>query len=255
MQRIGIAEIPNFDNGTTKENGLRVQKMRSVMLNTVNSLLNQNDQASKASPMIVVTGVFHRMAECTLSIELLASKGFVRDAAILLVTLIELRLDLQYIALSPGRVDDWLKHKTKNQKPWKVKKQILEIFRNTNERDAEVENYCTFSMVKHGNPAGETATFPIGVREDALVLPNPDEKRNLLPIYLFTVAANLYQASVAAGKMVHPIGFDISSEIEQLNKLYAELKILNERHLLAIIKKYRQGPDNSNVKSTTENGS
>lgn len=247
MRSIDIAELPNLDDRTTKEIGLRVQKMRSAILKAVNSLLTQNAQASKAAPLIVVVGVFHRMAECTLSIELLASKGFVRDAATLLLTLIELRLDLQYIAQSPGREDEWLKHTTENRKPWTVRQQITEIFDDTNERDAEFANYRTFSMVKHGNPAGWTASFPIGVREDALVLPSPNEKPNLLQVYLFAVGATLYQAGVAAGKMVHPVGFDMSGEIEQLKKLDAELSLLNESHLLAMMKKYIQEQGNSSV--------
>lgn len=245
MRSIDIAELPNLTDRTTKEIGVRVQKMRSVLLKAVNSLLTQNPQASKATPLIVVAGVFHRMAECTLSIELLASKGFVRDAATLLLTLIELRLDLQYIARSPGREDEWLKHTKENCKPWKIHQQITEIFDDTNEQDAEFANYRTFSMVKHGNPAGGTASFPIEVREDALVLPNPDEKPNLLPVYLFATGATLYQAGVAAGKMVHPVGFDMGGEIEQLKKLNAELRLLNESHLLAMMKKYIQEQGNT----------
>lgn len=240
MRSIDIAELPNLDDRTTKEIGLRVQKMRSVLLKSVNSLLTQNPQASKAAPLIVVAGVFHRMAECTLSIELLASKGFVRDTATLLLTLIELRLDLQYISQSPGREDEWLKHTRENRKPWSVQTQITEIFNDTDERAAEFESYRTFSMVKHGNPAGGTSSFPIGVREDGLVLPNLDEKSNLLPVYLYVTGAILYQAGAAAGKMVHPVGFDMSGEIEQLKKLDAELRLLNKSHLLAMMKKYIQ---------------
>ncbi len=253
MRSIDISELPNFNDHTTKEIGLRVQKMRTAILKTVNSLLTQNAQTSKAAPMIVVAGVFHRMSECTLSIELLASKGFVRDAATLLLTLIELRLDLQYIAQSPGREDEWLSHTTENRKPWSVRNQITEIFNDTKERDAEFANYRTFSMVKHGNPAGGTASFPIVVRENGLVLPSPDEKPNLLPIYLFAVAAALYQAGVAAGRMVHPVGFDMSGEIKQLKKFHEELRLLNKRHLLAMMKQYIQEQGNSSVQSSTGN--
>lgn len=197
--------------------------------------------------MIVVVGILHRMAECTFAIELLASKGFVRDAATLLLTLIELRLDLQYMALSPGREDDWIKHIAQNRKPWKVRQQIEEVYPDTNEREAEWANYRTFSMVKHGNPAGGTASFPIGVRQDALVLPDSGEKANLLPVYLFAAGATLYQAAVAAGKLVHPVGFDMTGEIEELRHLDAELSHLNEDHVRAMLQRYMQGKANSTV--------
>ena len=247
MRSVHIAELPNFDDHATKEIGLRVQKMRLTILKTVNSLFSQNAPASKAAPLIVVAAVFHRMAECSLSIELLASKGFVRDAATLLLTLIELRIDLQYIVLSPGREDEWLKHTTENRKPWTVRQQITEIFDDMNERDAEFKNYRTFSMVKHGNPAGGTTSFPIGVQKDTLLFPSIDEKPNLLPAYLFAVGATLYDACIAAGKMVHPVGFDISGEIEQLRELDVELRQLNESHLLSMMKKYMKEQGNPSL--------
>jgi len=198
MRSIAIAELPNIDGATVKEIGLTVQKIRLTMLRSITSLLGQNARAQKAKPMIVAVAIFHRMAECALSIELLASKGMHRDAATLLLTLIELRLDLQYIALSPGREDHWLKHTKKQSKPWRVAQQIKEIFKDKGEQDGEMANYCTFSMVKHGNPAGGNASFPFGPLEDGLVLPDADQAMNLLAVYLFAVGTTLCQAAVAA---------------------------------------------------------
>lgn len=240
-EHVEIAELPNIDDSTTKEIGLVVQKMRSCVLTSVNVLLTQNAQASNAAPMIVVTGVFHRMAECTLSIELLASKGFVRDAATLLLTLIELRLDLQYMTLRHGREDEWLKHAAENRKPWPVGQQITELCSDVGERDAEHTNYRNLSMIKHGNPAGGVQSFPIGVREGALVVAGSGPNTDLLSVYLSMAGGNLYQASVAAGQLVHPPGFNIRREIEEIAELDAKLSKLNENHVRQMLLSYAQG--------------
>jgi hypothetical protein len=244
MRHRKIGELPNIDDPTIKEFGLRIQKMRSVLLKTTTSLLAQNAQARKASPMIVVFGVLHRMAECALSIELLASKGLFRDAATLLLTLVELRLDLQFISRSPGRDEQWLKHTKKETKSWKVGLQIKEIFTNPSERNSEFANYRLFSMAKHGNPAGEYASFPFGLREDSLILPAFDLNLRLLPVWLFGVGSSIYQAAVAGGKIVHSVGFDMRAEIEQLRILHTELSQLLEKHTRAMIQRDMQEQSN-----------
>jgi len=90
-------------------------------------------------------------------------------------------------------------------------------------------------MVKHGNPVGGTLSFPIGVRDHALVLPDPHEKSKLLPVYLFALGSTLFQAAVAAGKIVQVVGVDMTTEIEELKSLDEELNQLNEGHVLAML--------------------
>jgi hypothetical protein len=238
MRRIDIGEFPSIDDPRVKELGLRVQKMRSVILKTVTSLAAQNAQADRVAPMIVVAGVFHRIAECTLSVELLATKGFVRDAATLLLTLMELRLDLQYIALLPGREDGWLEHCVENKKPWTVRQQINEIFPDVREREAEIANYRSLSMVKHGNPAGGIASFSVAARPNTLIFSNSGKEQHLLAVYLFAAGGNLYQAAIAGAQMVHAVGFNMKSELEQLSLINSELNRLNSNHVFKMIQEH-----------------
>lgn len=60
------------------------------------------------------------MLECMSSIKLLILLGHKRDAANLLLNLIELRLDLIYISLDDNHANEWLDHDKEHVKPWKV---------------------------------------------------------------------------------------------------------------------------------------
>lgn len=105
-------------------------------------------------------GVLDRMMECTLSVEVLALKGRPRDAAVLVLTLMELRLDLQYAAQDSTRASVWLANADKGRKPWRVGAQIRAISQDLREREAELANvvshkqlelfFCLFSRARPG---------------------------------------------------------------------------------------------------------
>ncbi len=105
--------------------------------------------------MGLVAAILDRMIECATSILLLAEQNRARDMAVLLLALMELRIDLQYIALSPERELEWLAHRTEWRKPWKISRQFEAIFPREEERQAEFDMYRMLSMIKHGSPLNE----------------------------------------------------------------------------------------------------
>ena len=118
----------------------------------------------------VALAIVDRVTEGSLSVELLCQKNRARDAAVLLLCLHELRLDLQYIALDRSRANCWLEHSKTDKKPWRVSSQLEEIYTNENELKAERWLYRQYSMVKHCNPVGENFVFGIAAKRDSLTL-------------------------------------------------------------------------------------
>lgn len=238
MRHIEIAELPNLDDATVREIGLRVQAARAGVLTVASSLLKQHDGIKDPTAVIVSVGVLHRMAECALSIELLASKGFLRDAAILIVTLMELRLDLQYMARVPGREVEWLNHAVQSRKPWTVRHEIEDVYPASGERDAELANYRAFSMVKHANPAGGNASFPLSPVADGLGVHDPAETARLLPVYLYAVGTCLCESVTAVARMVQAVGFDISEATRLFEDIQAQLRGVFEAHMRTLLTAY-----------------
>ena len=72
------------------------------MLSHANSLLMSTISANTEVRVTVglVVAVLQRMIECATSILILAEQNRSRDMAVLLLNLMELRIDLQYISLS-----------------------------------------------------------------------------------------------------------------------------------------------------------
>ena len=169
--------------------------------------------------------------------ELLCAKGFVRDAGVLLLALIEMRLDLQYMAISLDRADEWMKHQDKKSKPWKVRKQIEEIFNDSHECESEKELYSMLSMIKHGNPIGEKMSFPIQAIEEGLILPYTEEKKNMVPIYQYGLGLTLSQSAIACDKILDEIGIKYLPELNEMKNLKAELRSKFKRHLGGLLKK------------------
>jgi hypothetical protein len=135
-------------------------------INPVNELIqkiNSSKHTSKTTIGLVMPILF-RLIECSQSIAILLSKHRIRDAGILLLNAYELRLDLLYISLDSTREEKWIDCETKNRKPWKVSKQLTEIFTSVNDLKAEKDIYKHYSMIKHGNNAGGHSSFPISLR-------------------------------------------------------------------------------------------
>ena len=161
MKDYAVQEMPDIDNPDLIRDCVTVQTMRCTLSALVRHLISQLTVTPFTVPIRVVLSILYRLAEGAISIELLCRKNRVRDAAILLLSLHELRLDLQYIARNPRRADIWLDHTEDNRKPWRVAEQMADIYTTQDEFDAERSIYRQYSMVKHCNPVGQTFSFPI----------------------------------------------------------------------------------------------
>lgn len=92
-----------------------------------------------------------------------------RDVAILILNMIELRLDILYMAQDYNNADIWLKHAKEYRKPWSVSSLYKKLYKGS-ELKTEKDIYERFSMVKHGNPVGGLTSFPIGVSDKHLAI-------------------------------------------------------------------------------------
>jgi hypothetical protein len=111
--------------------------MRRTVSAFLQHIISQLGSHPVTTPIRVALVIMNRLAEGSLSVELLCLKNRVRDGAILLLSLHELQLDLQYIALDPSRAGTWIDHTQKDRKPWHISSQMQEIYTTTNELDAE----------------------------------------------------------------------------------------------------------------------
>lgn len=191
----------------------------------------------------VVGAVLQRVIECGTSITVLADHERFRDVAVLLLNLMELRVDLQFIALSPNRESEWLTHTNEWRKPWKLDKQLPEIFANPKELQAEKDMYHTWSMIKHGSPAKNVAwrtksltgdsvhssvAFNITCDGTTMIL-DPGNLTRMGGTLLFATGYNIGESCSAAERIVARRGL-ASTEIKE--RVSATLK-----HLHTIIAK------------------
>ncbi|MCL5770983.1 MAG: hypothetical protein M1479_01720 [Actinobacteria bacterium] len=181
----------------------------------------------------------NRIQECITSIQLLAIKGRSRDIAVLLLNVMELRVDLQYIALDANREAEWIKHENEWRKPWKMCKQLGEIYKNEEELKSEKDIYHLFSMIKHGSPASQhknlnsliknmkatrNISFNISITNKELQLGLSGAKGIIVP-YLFAAGMNIAKACTASFKIIarygltfHKIDKELKSQVKDLSK-------------------------------------
>jgi len=215
-----------------------VQNMRDEITNLLRSVIHQAGDKRLRQSNIVSIMILYRIKESMNSIMLLITKGFERDAAVLLLTVIELSLDLKYISLDHLRAKEWIRHNVQHKKPWSVGKLFEELFVNEKERQAAKNIYTNFSMVKHGNPLGGTASFPLGLDDGWLTVRQDHPSDNVLATYLFCLGTECYEAVKAAVKDFSESGFDTSKSEVAIEKLDTELQAINRKHVKYMVLEY-----------------
>lgn len=240
MREILAVEMPSLREPMVLELGLVVQDIRAAVIEGALRLLRQHGPDTHAVPLIVVFSLLQRMSETTLALEVLVSKGFIRDTATLLVVLMELRLDLQYIARVPGSEAVWLAHNEQSRKPWKVRDQINTIHASESEREAERDVYRVFSMAKHGNPSGGAVSFKFPPIGEGLQLPDDGLAGRMLPGFLYGAGANLLQGINAGAQIVERAGFVTASVLETLEPLSKRLEKLHMEHVTNLMVAHAQ---------------
>ncbi len=227
-------DLPFVTDPELQAIGARVGALRASVSRGLGALLDAWRDRVVGPEFTMTVGVLLRIMECALSVEVLASKGRQRDAAVLVLTLMELRLDLQYVAQDPTRASVWLEHADKGRKPWRVGTQIKATCQEPREREAEFANYQHFSMVKHGNPLGGIASFPVEMSTEGMVLRiDPDDKvnLNLCSSCLFAAGSCLRHAFWAAVSLSRATGAEIDQAMVDIEKAMAALDQAHNNHV------------------------
>jgi hypothetical protein len=223
-------EFPVVDDQNVLAFCFHSQHIRTAAGALIVSITEQAGSRPIGKADLVALMLLTRLAECLLSFELLTSRGCERDAAVLLVTLTELSLDLRYLETRPGQVEVWVAHDKRRRKPWKVADQIEALYANENDRDAAERNYELCSMVKHGNPAGGNLTLPIGI-EGRMVVHRLRDTGDFLAVYAFAAAAAVQEALNAAARMWTQSGFDVGAGCEAANEAWKQIQALSHQHV------------------------
>ena len=231
-----VQEFPNIDDPDLVRSCVQVQKMRNTLIAFYKHVLSQLTSIPITNPVRVVIIIMNRLAEGSLAIELLCQKNCARDAAILLLSLYELILDLQYIALDKARADIWLDHTEEQKKPWRVAYQIKEIYTANNEREAQQDIYRWYSMTKHCNPAGKQLAFPISQNDrDSLLLDCSDNNNSMLYCHLFILGGHIYNAITTIVSICKSNNFDVGDFADGINRQWKTLSRYNEEHIRSLL--------------------
>src|SRR5262249_51311195 len=167
---------------------MAVERMRQVSAALTQSVVGQLDRHPMTAATRIALAAGWRMNEGAFSAQYLCAKNRARDASILVLSLYELQLDLQYIAADLTRADTWLDHAKDNKKPWPVATQLREIYLAAAELEAQRWLYRHLSMTKHANPVGGIASFPIAVSRDFIQYEEDEDGSALLLPSLFALA-------------------------------------------------------------------
>ena len=215
-----------------------VQQMRRTLVAFFKHVVEQLATTPVTSAIRVVLGIMNRLGEGALSVELLCQKGRTRDTAILLLSLHELRLDLQYIAIDPVRADTWLDHALEDRKPWRVATQINEIFADGTERDAERAVYRQYSMAKHGNRVAQQFAFGISPARDSLAIDCSGIDNPVLHTHMFGLAMHIHGAGIAAAKILAHEGIECDEFLDALNEQFRIVSKHNHQKVRSLLEEF-----------------
>ncbi len=215
------------------------ERMRQASFSLTQSVLGQLDRHPVTAATRVALAAGWRMNEGALSAQYLCAKNRVRDASILVLSLYELQLDLQYIAADLTRADTWLDHAKDNKKPWPVATQLRELYFAAAELEAQLWLYRHLSMTKHANPLGGVASFPFAVKRNFIQYEEGKEASALLLPTLFALASCIERAAMAASRIWTTQGIQVADVATTLTEQLDVVSRINERQILAFLQAAR----------------
>jgi hypothetical protein len=109
------------------------------------------------APMII----FSRIVRTHDAIQLLVNEEFYTEAAVLILTQFELRLDIAYTASEIKRATKWLSHEDKKWQVISISNKIKTLFTDEGERTKLNEIAGHLHGIKHGNPIYSELGFPV----------------------------------------------------------------------------------------------
>lgn len=218
--------LKNIEDRTVYAYGLIVQKMRTEVTRLINAIGQQAAVTPLRQSNFVSLVMLFRIREYMLSIELLVSKGLAHDAAVLILALMRLRMEMQYITLDTMNADEWIQRKKQSATPWDIEKLTTELCPDPEERNTEKMNREFFEKLQHADPMRNQPDFPI--KEDEIATASRDE----LAICLFCAGSECYRILKAAAADLSDAGFKIKKSeaaIEELYTLNKELQALQKQ--------------------------
>jgi len=236
MATYAIRELPNLSDPDLVHCCACSQDMRRIVAEQMSHIVAQLDRNPVTIAIRVSLSVLSRTTEGALSIELLCMKNRPRDAAILLLSLYELQLDISYIASDLARAETWVDHAQQNRKPWSVASLQRELFPNPNEFDAERDVYRTYSMIKHCNPQASTLGFGFSVTRDALLIDSAQNDSPLVRTHLFGLAACMSRIGKAASEICDKQGLDRGDFEKRLRDGFETQSKLVEKQIIAVLR-------------------
>ncbi|MCP4683744.1 MAG: hypothetical protein GY864_15550 [Desulfobacterales bacterium] len=217
--------LKNIENQTVNSFKLIVRKMRSEVTNLINVVGEQTVNIPLKQSNLVALRILFRINELMVSIDHLISIGTARDAAVLLLHLMEQRLKLQLIAKNPAFADNWITtNSDKNRDTWTIMSLIQKLFPMKKNRKSELHIYGNLLSIKQSDPMEKHTSFPVSHDE------THEADNNDLSVCLFQEGSECYQALIAAAKDFSDSGFDIKTNetvIKELNELKEKLHSLN----------------------------
>lgn len=238
MKIYDIRELPNIDDPQLIHYCVCAQELRRTTIAFAGDVLLQLTNHPVTTPIRVALAILQRIQEGVLSVELLCMKNRVRDAAIIILTLHELTLDLKYISQDVSRAEIWMDHAAEHKKPWPVASQIRAVCSTQNEQDAEQELYRMYSMVKHGNPVADNFSFPIAAKRDMLKLDAARANSPMVWSHIYALCGHLHAAALAAAKIWSTAGLHVTDFVDKINTKMGELNKHNEEHIKSILIQY-----------------
>jgi len=228
-------DLKNVQDHAVYSFGLIVQKMRAELTSVINAVGSLAGVTPLTQSNFVSLMILFRIRECMISTELLVSKGLIRDAAALLLKMIECRLEIQYIATDLSHAKEWIRKKKGNQSPWKISFLIRRLFPDRKNHKAEYDMFEYVMKMQSSDPMENQPDFPI--KEDELSIPKSDD----LAVCLFYEGSECYKTLSAAVKDFSDSGFDIQTNLqalEELNELKDKLKSLQKISPCRLPKRY-----------------
>ena len=96
------------------------------------------------------------------AIELLLKNGYPSEAAIVCLSLFELKLDIMFIDHDVKKAAKWLEHESDYRHPWPVRNKIEHIYgEGTAEAVRHKSMFKLLSSIKHGNPKSREFGFSV----------------------------------------------------------------------------------------------
>ncbi|SHM73057.1 hypothetical protein [Roseibium suaedae] len=164
--------------------------------------------------IFVPMAITARIARLHEAIATLLKDGYISEAAILSLTVFELRIDLLDVASDIKRATAWIEHDNPKRKLEGMKPSLVRLF-SAARANRMYEIFRTLSGIKHGNPLFSDLAFPVTKRQNRMtVTTGPIENASTKAFSRAVFAYSTYQLIWSA---------------QVLNKLVAQYTVI-DRH-------------------------